>query len=82
MQKIDQDYFNGLVEFFTDFYENGKIYTVRELTDHPKKFITHVKHYIDNRHSIDGYVDVSFNNDYSKIRIAKRWKKFKRYTTK
>lgn len=65
--KIDFSYLNDIIMFFHDNY--NRKFRVIDLTKYPDKFITHVKHYIDNRHRIIDYVDVSFNSDYTKIKI-------------
>ena len=68
---IAVDYLHRLREFFLQ--NKGKKYTISRLTDNPEKFIDHIKYYIDSRHFIEmycgDYVDVSFNNEYTKIII-------------
>lgn len=67
---LDKDYLKRLAAFF---YKNqGKTYTVKELSNDPIKFVLHIKHYIDTRHSRKEYVDVSFNNEYTKIKIQNK----------
>lgn len=64
---FDRAYFDRLTEFFIK--NQGKTYTVKELSTAPVKFIHHVKEYVDNRRIIKGYVDISFNNEYTIITI-------------
>lgn len=68
--KIDEKY---LVELHTFFKENqNKRFNVEDLTDHPQKLINHIKFYIDLRYLISDYIDVSFNNEYTKLKIHER----------
>lgn len=68
---IMADYLHRLHDFFKE--NQNKTFTVDSLTDTHEKFIDHVKYYIDSRHIINeylgDYVDVSFNSDYTKIKI-------------
>jgi len=67
---FDRVYFDRLAEFFMK--NQGKTYTVKELSTNPVKFIDHVKEYVDNRHIIKEYVDVSFDDNYTKIKIHEK----------
>lgn len=68
---LDDEYLDRLVKFFKE--NENQTFVVNDISANVIKFEVHVKHYIDNRHNIDGYVDVSFNNDYSKIMVYEKF---------
>lgn len=58
----DFDYYHKLADFLQS--KKGTTFTISDLTDDNDKFINHVKRMIETK-----YVNVSFNNDYSKIKV-------------
>lgn len=67
---FEQEYFDKIISFFKS--NKGKTVEVKNLTKDPLKLTLHVKKYIDSRHNITNYVDVSFNNEYTKIKIHEK----------
>lgn len=67
LTELDIDYFLKIVAYIKKEENRHTKKYIHELTTTPKKFIDHVKHYIDHR--LPEYPDVTFSDDYSYLRI-------------
>lgn len=74
---IEIDYLTKLLDYLLDLPDGmSKIHVIDDLSDTPGKFIHHVKFYLDNRDYVEDFRDITFNEEYTKIRVEERIKYF------
>lgn len=67
---IEINYLTQIVNYLDETPKGmSKIFVIADLTDTPGKFINHLKFYIDNQKHFENFRDITFNDDYTKIRV-------------
>lgn len=65
---LDKEYLDDIHDFLKE--NGGKTFTVEELTDDEEKFREHIMYYIGHSSQRIDWVDVCFNDNYTKIKIT------------